>query len=414
MRDRLVVAFALLTVIVLVAFTMSRAYSVGSLVTQTETRKVERSVTLLAELIGEREANHEPVTTGYLRALLNVAERVEYRSPSGRELGAQSPDYVANPNEEDIVRRAAVPGGGQVTMRRSGELVEQRISDHLLPLVVLGIVLTLVACALGYLAARLLSRPFRELADSARALGRGRFDLQVPRYSIPEADTIGRALEQSAAQLHDLVRREREFAANVSHQLRTPITALRLEIEDLTLWRETPRPVVDQLNRSLRELDRLSNTVSDLLELARGRRVGVGADVDVAELAREAVRRWQPLAAAAERGVTLLPAPAACVHLAPGPVEQILDVLVENAIRHGAGAITLDVVEAADHVRLRVRDEGVAVLDEQIFERHVNRRGSDGMGIGLAVATEVADALGGRLTLDGGPVTSFTLVLPRT
>jgi signal transduction histidine kinase len=297
-------------------------------------------------------------------------------------------------------------------MRRSGSLVESRISEILLPLVLVAIVLVVVAGLVGYVAARALSRPFRELADSAHALGRGRFDLDVPHYRIPEAEVIGVALQQSASRLHDLLRREREFASNVSHQLRTPITALRLELEDLALWREVPRPAVEQLHRSLRELDRLNDTVTHLLDVARGQRLVSSSDVDLTELVDDAVRRWEQLADGRE--ITVLRSRPVKVDLAPGPIEQVLDVLIENALRHGVGRVTVDVTDAGDHARIRVRDEGSAEIGADVFERHVNRPGSEGMGIGLAVATEVADALGGRLSLETSPVTAFTLVLPNS
>jgi signal transduction histidine kinase len=411
MRERLVVAFALLTVVVLVAFTFTRAYSVSALVTQEEIRKVERSVVLVAQLVAAREAAHQPVTSSYLSSLLNPAEQLEFRPPSGRRVVATAPGWEAAPDPQDIVRTEPVPGGGSVTMRRAGQLIEQRINNSLLPLVLLGVLLVVIASLLGWLAARVLARPFRELAVSAEALGRGRFDLDVPRYTIPEADTIGRALARSASQLHDLLRREREFAGNVSHQLRTPITALRLELEDVTMWPETTPAVREQLVRSLAELDRLSDTVTHLLDLARGSRIGSAEETDLAELAEGTVRRWRPLAG--DRPIELRAGSPVVVHLAPGPIEQVLDVLVENAIRHGRGRITVEVAPGDDHARVCVTDEGVAALDDTVFERHVNRPDSDGAGIGLAVARDVAEAVGGRIALDDAPTTSFSLVLPR-
>lgn len=410
MRERLVVGFALLTVGVLVAFTLTRAYSVSALVTGEETRKVERSVVLLAQLLAAREAAHQPVTSSYLSSLANKAERLEYHPPTGPPVRAAGPGWDPAPDAQDIVRTAQVPGGGSVTMRRDGRLVEQRINDSLLSLVLLGVLLVAVASVLGWLGARILARPFRELAVSAEALGRGRFDLTVPRYSIPEADTIGRALERSAVQLRDLLRREREFAGNVSHQLRTPVTALRLELEDLSLWQETTPAMRAQLQRSLRELDRLNDTVTHLLELARGSRMGSAERTDLIALAREAVRRWQPLAG--DRPVELVDGRPVVVHLAPGPVEQILDVLLENAIRHGTGAIALEVVDGGDHARLCVRDEGTGRLGDGVFERHVNHPDSPGLGIGLSVARDVAEAIGARLVVDEAPTTSFSLLVP--
>ena len=410
MRERLVVAFALLTVVVLVAFTLTRAYSVSTLVTQEETRKVERSVVLVAQLVGAREAAHQPVTSSYLSSLLNPAEQLEYRPTTGRPVTGSAPDWDPAPDPQNIVRTEPVPGGGTVTMRRDGQLIEERINDSLLPLVLLGILMVVVASLLGWLAARVLARPFRELAGTAEALGRGRFDLTVPRYSVPEADTIGRALQRSATQLHDLLRREREFAGNVSHQLRTPITALRLELEDLTMWPETTPAIREQLGLSLRELDRLNETVTHLLDLARGSRVGGEGEADVAALARAAVRRWQPLAG--DRHLELRAEEPVPVHLAPAPIEQVLDVLVENAIHHGSGTITVEAIDGGDHARVCVGDEGTVTLDDSIFERHVNRPGSEGAGIGLAVARDVAEAVGARLVVDDTPTTSFSLLLP--
>jgi signal transduction histidine kinase len=130
----------------------------------------------------------------------------------------------------------------------------------------------------------------------------------------------------------------------------------------------------------------------------------------VAALAREAVRRWRPLADGREIVLRAeLPVP---VPLAPAPIEQVLDVLVENAIRHGSGEISVEAIDGGDHVRVCVSDEGDVHLSEEVFERHMNRPGSDGHGIGLAVARDVAEAIGGRLVVDDGPTTSFSLLLP--
>ena len=93
----------------------------------------------------------------------------------------------------------------------------------------------------------------------------GRFDVEVPHYGVPEAEAIGSALRRSARDLDALVRREREFAVSASHELRTPVTALRLEIEDVASWPQTPPDVAEELSRALAELDRLSATISTLL-----------------------------------------------------------------------------------------------------------------------------------------------------
>jgi signal transduction histidine kinase len=297
-------------------------------------------------------------------------------------------------------------------------VVNTRISHALRPLVLMSMAALAILVALAFVMARWLAKPFQELARVARELGRGRFDLQVPRFAMSEANTVGRALETSASQLHDLVVREREFAANASHQLRTPITALRLELEDLSLWSETPAPVAEQLRRAMRELDRLSGSVANLLELARGRRRGSTADTDVSKLASEAAVRWRQTAVVRKRTVSVTPGDPLLARVAPGGVEQILDGLIDNALRHGAGEVTVDVTAFEEHTRLRVRDEGTARLSDQVFRRNgepapAGRASGNGQVIGLAAASEIADALGAHLTLDRAPFTSFSLMLPR-
>lgn len=410
MRERIVGTFLLLTFAVLVVFSVARAYSLTDVVTSLEVRKLERSIALLPRLAEEHQKAGETVDAAYLTGLLNEAERIDLVLPDGEVVSAAAPDYRPADEATDLTQTAPVAGGGQLTLRRSAYLIDDRVSAAITPLTALAMLLVVVSGALAYAAAGVLARPFRDLARHAHDLGRGRFDLGIPRYGVPEADTIGRALEHSAVQLHDLVRREREFASNVSHQLRTPITALRLELEDLSMWSDTPRPVADQLTRSLVQVDRLQATVTDLLDLARARRIGRAENVDLAEVVRAAVERWRP--AAGTRHLALAVAGEVHAHQAPGPVEQILDVLVDNALRHGTGTVTVALIEEDHHVDIRVSDQGRDRPSEDVFHRNVGG-GGQGLGIGLTVAAEIAEALGGRLRLGDTDITTFVLQLPR-
>lgn len=410
MRERLIAALVGATVALIALYGIPRAYMLADQVEAQETRKIERSVDLLGVLMAERRHDSAPVTADYLKDLINEAERIEYVAPDGTRV--ETGERPA-PHEQDITISRPVAGGGQITLSRSGRLVDQRISDALLPLVLLGLALTVVAAALGLVLARRLSRPFTELAGQADQLGHGRFDLEERHYSIPEAERIGQALRASAQRLDELVRREREFAVNASHQLRTPITALRLELEDLTLWPETPPEVGAHLTASLVELDRLSAAITDQLDLARRHRLSDAADVDLADLAAGAVRRWEDALTSRDRRLVQDGDQSVRAHLPPGPVLQVLDVLIENAATHGAGTVTLDVVDAGTHVQVRVADEGRAPVGSEVFRRGVSRQTSDGIGVGLAVAAELAEAIGGYLSVDETPPTCFVLRLPR-
>src|SRR4051812_19124745 len=157
--------------------------------------------------------------------------------------------------------------------------------------VLIGVALVLVSALFGLVVARWLAAPFREIAGEARDLGRGRMDIDLPSYSVPEADDIARSLERAGRQVQEILTRHRNFLLDASHELRTPITAMRLELEDLSFAGELSAGAAAQLRRSMEELDRLSTSVDDLLAATRERRVG---DVDLVDLARSTVDRWEP------------------------------------------------------------------------------------------------------------------------
>jgi signal transduction histidine kinase len=407
MRDRLVVALVGITVAVIALYAVPRAYVIADLVQRQEVRKIERSVDLLAVLMEEREASGRAVTEDYLAGLLNEAEHIEYVEPDGTTVSAGEPPPGA---DSDISITRELDGGGTVTLARSGELVDQRVSDALIPLIVIGLGLLVAAALFGNLLALRLARPFSELAGRADQIGHGRFDVEIPHYKIPEAEGIGQSLRQAGAQLDVLLRREREFAVNASHQLRTPITALRLELEDVSLWPQTPPDVAEHLRGLLGELDRLSEAITELLDLARGHRLGTAVDLDLTTLTSTSARRWRERLAADGREIVREGAGPVPAYVAPGPVEQILDILIENALDHGAGTVTLETRDVGSHLQLRVRDEGAAGLGPEVFGRGVT---TGGTGVGLAVATELAESLSGHLSVEETTPTCFVLRLPK-
>ncbi len=404
MRERLVVAFVSLTLAVVAVLLVERAYATASLIEANEQRKVERSADLLATVLGGTQA---AVTPGLLEDVLNVGEHVEYVDADGTRVASAAHDGQADDTDEDIVVTRPVPGGGTITLTRDEEVVADRVADALLPLVLVGLGLILVAGLAAVAIAGRLSRPFRELAECAEHIGRGDFDVPVPRYAVPEADAVGRALRVSAEDLDTLVRRERDFAAHASHELRTPITALRLELEDLAIAPQTPPEVVSALSGALGQLDRLSSTVATLLDSSRGSRFGAVTDIDLAALVRDTVRRWRGLAP--RRELLGHCDEVVAVHLPAGSLMQLMDVLIGNAVTHGTGTVTVSVREHTGYAEVLVADEGsrdVAVVGS-------GSPVARGAG-GLATATETAEALGGQLRLTESENTTFSLVLPLT
>ena len=147
-----------------------------------------------------------------------------------------------------------------------------------------------------------------------------------------------------------------------------------------------------------------------MLDLARGR-AATSEEVRLADVLGAAVRRWD----GHDHGRRVLPAAGdpGDVPVPAGPVGQILDVLVANAYAHGAGDITVAGRDDGSHVTVQVSDGGPRPAGQDIFGRGVSREGSPGAGIGLAVARDLAQSLGGRLTLGPEERTTFTLRLPK-
>ena len=404
MRDRLVALLVGVTIALVTSYGVPRAYMLANLVQDQQEHEVERSVELIAAALSAQEAAAVPVTESSLERLRGEDELLTYAPADGAEVTVGA----AAPRESDLVRTAAVAGGGEVTVARSGDVVSDRVADAILPLVLIGLALLAASALAGAVLARRFSRPFQELADAATALGEGRFDRDVPHYAIPEAEEIATALRKSSAQLDQLVRREREFTVNASHELLTPITALNLVLEDLRTWPETPPSVVEELDASLVTLERLGTTVQGYLAHDRSTRRSSTVEVDLSALTRHVVARWRSESVAQRRDIRIETPGVIPAKVSPDEFTQVLDALLDNALRHGKGTVLVDCAEVESHLRVRVADESPSVGHSNVIHRQ-----GPGPAAGLARVAEIAEAQGGFLVRDEHSTTRFVLMLPK-
>ncbi len=206
-----------------------------------------------------------------------------------------------------------------------------------------------------------------------------------------------------------LIRRDRAFAVAASHELRTPITALRLSLEDLTLWHTTPPEVTDELYRAINELDRLSEAVTHLLDEHRDDRAGADA-VDLTSLTQAAVARWRTTIDPA-REIHFTSAELAPVRVDTESVRRIVDAQLAQFNGHGTGDVAIDVAQIRQTVRIRICDHS-----EPRFTPGVIHGPATGKNIGHSLTLEeagsVAEALGGYLTVEDAPATCISLILP--
>ncbi len=271
--------------------------------------------------------------------------------------------------------------------------------------------LVLVGAAIAALAlARWLARPLERLAVTASRLGEGDFTARSPASGVAEVDQLGEVLAAAGERLEAMLARERTFSADASHQLRTPLAALRIELESMALGDRPPA----ELDAALAQVDRLQDTIDTLLAAARDVPRPVRA-TPVREVLEGVQERWRTPLAASGRALRIEPPDGDLVaDVSPTVAAEVLSVLVDNACRHGGGTVTVRARRApGGSVAIEVEDQGTGPAEpaDDIFRRR-DGNGADRHGIGLPLARSLAEAEGGRLTLSRPSPPVFTLLLP--
>jgi len=270
----------------------------------------------------------------------------------------------------------------------------------------------LVAVLVARRLARLLSEPLEALSIVSRRIADGDLAARADLSAIPEIHRVAQTHNAMVGRLTEMIDKERHFSANASHQLRTPLTGLQLGLEAaLTNPPDDLRPVLLTAAEQVRELHR---TVDEVLALAR-----LGSDQwlvatprALGQLMDEVETRWHgPLAAQGRRLQVILEPDLTTIEVPGSVITQILNVLIDNARRHGTGAVTLTAREISDALAVDVADEGSITIEPSlVFDRGTS--GDEGQGIGLALARSLAEASGGRLVLARRTPATFTLFVP--
>jgi signal transduction histidine kinase len=266
----------------------------------------------------------------------------------------------------------------------------------------LGTLILAFAGGLAIVQANRLTRPLRRVRDGAIRLGHGDFGITVPHAGVPELDDLADALTSTAKRLGQAMQREQSLATDASHQLRTPMSGLRLLIES-ELAAPRPDPTL-ALNECLAVTDRLETTVNDLLRLVR--QPARSERLDVPGLFEKLHGHWNGSLALAGRRLELeapgrdLPTTWA----SNAAIEQALDVLIDNALRHGRGSVRIATDRVDGGISLACTDEGTQPTEPA--------RSHDGVGIGLDLATTLVEAEGGRLIRpQAGQPSTFVIML---
>jgi signal transduction histidine kinase len=300
---------------------------------------------------------------------------------------------------------------GAVRVTQSVGAVKRATRASILGLIAIGGVVLLLGLAVGALIARQIAGPLRRLDEAAARVSEGDLSARAKVEGSEEQRLLATTFNQMTARLARLVAGQREFVADASHQLRTPLSGLRLRLEEARAAARD-RAVEEEIDGALAEVDRLAAMVTELLVLSQAGEADAPAEpVDLVDAARRAAARFP------ERVSTVSGAPVPLVHCAPADLDRTLDALVENALHYGGGRVTLVPRPGA----VDVLDEGPGVDPaelEQVFERFHRGRaghaGPPGTGLGLPIARELMRRWGGDVSLanrDGGGVAA-TVSLP--
>ncbi len=272
----------------------------------------------------------------------------------------------------------------------------------------------LAAWLAAVLAAR-MARPVEELAEAAGRLGAGDPRPLGRRYGLADLDQVADGLDSSARRLSSLLAADRELAVDASHQLRTPLTALSMRLEEMIAAADDPDVVREEGSAALAQAERLADVVSQLLSPARRATAASAELTGIDEIVQQQVVEWEPAFRRARRKLVVIGVRGLQAHVTPGGLAQVLATLLDNALMHGGGTVTIQTSQNARSVVIEVRDEGKGVppdLVSRIFERSVSGR-PEGTGLGLALARTMAAADGGRVVLVKAKPATFAVFLPR-
>jgi signal transduction histidine kinase len=344
------------------------------------------------------------------KALAGIqVQRERYSSTLHQEILATAVPIIRNDRPAGAVRVTQSVAALHAAVRR----VE-------LGLVMIGVIVLALGLFAGVLIAGQVGRPLKRLEEVARRVKQGDLDARAKLEGSREQRSLAASFNEMTDRISRLLHAQRDFVADASHQLRTPLTGLRLRLEEAKAIGSGPAE--PEIDAAIAEVDRLSHTVQELLVLSQaGQRQAAGSALDLEEVASSALERWR--ADGADRGIELeraIDGPAGTAWAARPDVERALDALIENALRYSPAETTVTIATSAQRIDVLDRGLGLGIDElEVVFDRfhrgRAGRSGPPGTGLGLSIARELIREWGGDVALrvrEGGG-TAASLILPR-
>jgi signal transduction histidine kinase len=407
MRRRILLSILLAVAVTTCALGIPLGYTALQLVETLTREDLQSRVQQIGVQLDSDLGAHRPLDITKLQPGVQANDRLVVTIP-GRPVETLGPD----PGPDPLAEQIQVVDSGTVVLEIPSAPTRAR-QTQVAGLVVLTIVLTIaVASGVAIVTANRLARPLGHVADRAARLGAGDFRPDRQRYNVPELDRVAQALDTSAGALAQLVQRERELVGDVSHQLRSRLTALQLRLDSLVHTVEDEESRTDA-GAALEQAERLGDVLDELLAAAREARATDAEPLDLAAELPTIVGEWREPLRAKGRALRLRVQDRPLARATRTRLSEAIGVLLDNALRHGAGTVTLTARQGDATVAIEVTDGGPGVPDDlvaHIFDRGVSGGGST--GVGLALARALVDSDGGRLELSAPRPATFTIFLP--
>jgi two-component system OmpR family sensor kinase len=287
-----------------------------------------------------------------------------------------------------------------------------------------GLLAIVATLGIGIYFARVASGSIQSLQEAARKVADGNFETPIPISSAGQLGQLARTFNEMQRRLAELDSARKQFIANASHELRTPIFSLGGFVELLEEEDPSPEEREEFIHTMRQQIERLTKLTADLLDLSQldaGAVAMKSSDVDLGSLAREVAREFGPRADRHGSRLELrTPAKPVIASADVDRVRQVIRILLDNALTHTPEGteVTVTTYSVNRRAELTVSDDGPGIprrVQSRIFERFYTADSAGGSGLGLAIAREIAQRMQGRVEIaSGNRFTAFTLDLPRS
>ncbi|MEU9488281.1 ATP-binding protein [Streptomyces decoyicus] len=408
MRRRLINSTLAVVLVVIAVFGVSLVIVETRTIQAGAQESVASEAVRLVGIVESRLGSGEKITPDILSEQITAKRYAKIKVP-----GKEPIEIGKRPTGDVIQSQVRGDRGESVTVKASRSMVSAEIGRTLLVILAVALLAIIAAVILAVRQGRRLTAPLTDLAETAERLGSGDPRPRHRRYGVQELDRVADVLDASAERIARMLTAERRLAADASHQLRTPLTALSMRLEEITLT-DDPDTVKEEATIALAQVERLTDVVQRLLTNSRDPRSGSAVAFDLDEVVKQQIEEWRPAYRSAGRAIVRSGKKGLRAVGTPGAVAQVLATLIENSLMHGDGTVALRTRVTGNQAVVEVTDAGPGVppdLGSRVFERTVSGRNSTGLG--LAVARDLAEADGGRLELLQQHPPIFALFLAR-